>query len=72
MANLVTLFHIIFPECQSKTKASEDACELIKNYIQFDAIRKGELELALNAYVEERDRQVGLEEGLKRQHGLTS
>ncbi|CAL8072878.1 unnamed protein product [Orchesella dallaii] len=68
---LVTLFQIIFPECKSKSaEKTINAVDKIKRYIQLDAIRKGELELALNAYVEEEERKAELEEGLRRQHAM--
>ncbi len=71
--NLVTLFHIIFPESKSKLSGTTtDAIDKIKRYIQLDGIRKGELELSLNAYLEEEERKQELEDGLKRQHGIQS
>lgn len=72
-SNLVSLFHILFPECKSRlADKSSSAIGKIRNYIQLDAIKKGELELALNAYLEEEENKADLEEGLKRQHGLQS
>lgn len=67
--NLVSLFHLLFPESKSKCGNVTDV-EKLRKYFEVDAVKKGELELALNAHLEEEANKVELEEGLKRQHGI--
>jgi len=66
------LFHIVFPE--SKSAAEWSGCKTdsdrIRKYITLDAVKKGELEMAINHYDEEEKKKVEFEQNLQRAHGV--
>ena len=71
-APLISLFHLIFPESKSKAELSDTSNDIdkIRKYIQLDSVKKGELELSLNAYLEITKNREDLEKGLQRAHGV--
>jgi hypothetical protein len=69
---LVSLFHLLFPESKSKlvTKESKGELDKLRAYIELDAIKRSELELALNAFEERRRGREQLESELIKSHGI--
>ena len=78
---LVSLHHLIFSESDSKLQSSREVSASgqsqeesdigkIRFYIKLDAIKKSELELALNWYLDTINKQQEITEGLQRSHGV--
>ncbi len=73
---MVSLFHLIFPESKSKAAMSESDSsddgdiDKIRKYIQLDSVKRSELELSLNAYLEITKNREEVEKGLERAHGI--
>jgi len=69
---MITLFHLVFPECKSKPELGQSPqdSELLRRYIEYDAVKKSELELAYNAYEETVSNRQQIEDGLHKAHGI--
>ncbi|CAG7717475.1 unnamed protein product [Allacma fusca] len=69
-SNLVSLFCIMFPECKSAQTKADNQIDIIRNYIEADAILGSELRLRLNSYVEDQRSKEELHKGIAKAHGL--
>jgi len=68
---MIALFHLIFPECKSRVESNNlNDIDSLRKYVEFDAVKKSELELAINAYEEIVHRREEIEEGLNKAHGF--
>jgi small subunit ribosomal protein S22 len=73
---LVSLFHKIFAKSESSSSQSQSQegedpnIAKIRQYIESSSIKKSELELALNWYLETEQGKRDMTEGLQRAHGM--
>ncbi|XP_063229501.1 small ribosomal subunit protein mS22 [Bacillus rossius redtenbacheri] len=69
-AALVKLFHILHPKEKSQMDAhGQHDVEVVKMYIQADAVRKSSLELALQTYLDLEEQRQSVKESIQRAHG---
>jgi len=68
----VSLFHVLFPESKSKmvSKGAKNDLEVIRAYVELDAVKRSDLELALNAHEERTRSRENLTSELEKSHGI--